>query len=251
MSRNGGHIVSDVRSITEADGSQVVVARFRAGTFRVDLHVGSSDPPRGNAVIPTDAGSVISDTERPALLAAFNGGFKASTGAGGFEVDGQVLSPLLAGAASIEIDGNGKPTLGVWGGTLPVPGGGADISVRQNLLPLVEAGAPSLSAGQVSAWGASLGGVNATARSALGQDGAGDLLFAASMSALPADLATALVTAGARTAMELDINPFWVQLDMATTPGGPLVAQIPGQNRPADQYLSGWTRDFFAVVAAP
>ena len=33
-------------------------------------------------------------------------------------------------------------------------------------------------------------------------------------------------------------------MDTAATPGAALVAQIPGQNRPADQCESGWTRDF-------
>ena len=51
--------------------------------------------------------------------------------------------------------------------------------------------------------------------------------------------------------MELDINPEWVQLDIARKPGGPLTAAIPGQARLADQYLEGWTRDFFTVLAAP
>jgi hypothetical protein len=41
-----------------------------------------------------------------------------------------------------------------------------------------------------------------------------------------------------------------VQLDVARSPGGPLTAEIPGQDRPADQYLVGWSRDFFAVVTA-
>jgi len=50
--------------------------------------------------------------------------------------------------------------------------------------------------------------------------------------------------------MELDINPEWVQLDVAHRPGGPLTAEVPGQYRPADQYLVGWGRDFFTVVAA-
>ena len=49
--------------------------------------------------------------------------------------------------------------------------------------------------------------------------------------------------------MELDINPEWVQLDVAHRPGGPLTAEIPSQSRPADQYLVGWTRDFFTVMA--
>jgi len=97
--------------------------------------------------------------------------------------------------------------------------------------------------------GATLGGGAYVARSAIGQDAAGDLIFAASESALPADLASVLASHGARTAMELDINPEWVQLDVAHRPGGPLTAEIPGQSRPAGQYLSGWTRDFFTVVA--
>jgi len=51
--------------------------------------------------------------------------------------------------------------------------------------------------------------------------------------------------------MELDINPEWVQMDAAPAPGGALAAGIPGQNRPSDQYLAGWTRDFITVLAAP
>jgi hypothetical protein len=50
--------------------------------------------------------------------------------------------------------------------------------------------------------------------------------------------------------MELDINPEWVQLDVAPRPGRGLRAVIPGQVRPADQYLVGWTRDFITVLAA-
>jgi hypothetical protein len=242
-------IVSDEQTIIEADGSHVVVARFRAGTFRVFLHVGSTDPPVGSAAIPADAGDAVSSTERPLLLAAFNGGFKASTGSGGVEVNGEVLTPLLPGAESVVVGADGKPTMGIWGGNLAAAAAGA-VSVRQNLLPLVDGGVASPAISDVSAWGATLGGVASIARSALGEDAQGDLLYAGSMSALPSDMANALIRTGAQNAMELDINPFWVQLDMATTPGGPLTAQIPGQNQSADQYLNGWTRDFFTIVAS-
>jgi hypothetical protein len=71
------------------------------------------------------------------------------------------------------------------------------------------------------------------------------------MSTIPADLADALARSGARIAMELDINPEWVQLDTARTPGGPLTAAVPGQVRPAGQFLTGWTRDYFTVLAPP
>ena len=121
--------------------------------------------------------------------------------------------------------------------------------MRQNLQPLVEHGRPTPAAADWGLWGATLGGGEYVARSALGQDASGDLMYAASMSTTPADLAQALASSGALVAMELDINPEWVQLDVASRPGGPLRAALHGQNRPADQFLLGWARDFIAVLA--
>jgi len=110
-------------------------------------------------------------------------------------------------------------------------------------------GAPSPSINDIAAWGATLGGGSAVARSALGIDAQGNLLYAGSMSAVPADLANALIAAGAVTALELDINPYWVQVDTSPTPGAPLVAGVPGQQRPANQFSVGWTRDFVTVLS--
>jgi len=110
-------------------------------------------------------------------------------------------------------------------------------------------GRPTAQAARWWRWGGTVAHLEYVARSALGQDAAGHLLYAASMSAVPQDLAIALARSGARIAMELDINPEWVQLAVAPTPGGSLAAAIPGQVRPARQYLTGWTRDFIAVVA--
>jgi hypothetical protein len=182
------------------------------------------------------------------LLAAFNGGFKADAGAGGFELDSQVLVPLESGTASLVIDANGTAHIGVWGQGVPTPGEQV-ASVRQNLTPLVISGQPSLEIDNVSAWGSTLGGAIVAVRSSLGEDAAGNLLYAAGMQVLPADLADALISAGAVSGMELDINPEWVQLASAPTPGAPLTAGIPGQSRPADQYQVGWTRDFITVLA--
>jgi hypothetical protein len=114
---------------------------------------------------------------------------------------------------------------------------------------LVEHGRPTPAAADSSVWGATLGGGAYVARSAVGEDAAGDLLYAGSASAVPEDLAVALARHGARIAMELDINPEWVQLDTASRPGGPLHAEIPGQSRPAGQFVQGWTRDYFTVLA--
>lgn len=155
---------------------------------------------------------------------------------------------MQRGLASLVINAQGQARIGVWGQTVPAPGEQL-YSVRQNLWLLVNGGRPTAESARWERWGGTIGHQEQVARSALGQDAGGNLIYAASMSTTPADLAQALARAGARVAMELDINPQWVQLDAATTPGGPLKAEVPKQNRPADQYLTGWTRDFIAVLA--
>ena len=236
-----------VTRMRTADGSVVTVATF-AGPVTYVLHDGSEDP--GAAAGRVKAGPAVAGAERKRLLAAFNGGFKLSAGVGGYEQEGHVASALRRGLASLVIDRSGQARIGVWGEGVPAPGE-AVYSVRQNLPPLVLDGKPTSAAAEAGLWGATLGGGAYVARSALGQDASGDLIYAASMSTTPGDLAFVLAYAGARTAMELDINPEWVQLDVAGRPGGSLRASIPGQDRPADQYLIGWARDFIAVLGPP
>jgi Phosphodiester glycosidase len=225
----------------------VTVATF-AGPVTYVLHDGSEDP--GAAAGRVKAGPAVAGAERKRLLAAFNGGFKLSAGVGGYEQEGHVASALRRGLTSLVIDRSGRARIVVWGKGVPAPGE-AVYSVRQNLLPLVLDGKPTAAAADTGLWGATLGGGEYVARSALGQDASGDLVYAASMSTTAGDLAFVLAYAGARTAMELDINPEWVQLDVAGRPGGSLRASIPGQDRPADQYLIGWARDFIAVLGPP
>lgn len=247
VSRTPAGVAVDRRSVTTANGA-VVVARFHAAAVSFGFHVGSNDPPVGNVSLSPGALSSVSATELPVLLATFNGGFKSSSGAGGIEVEGHVLTPLIDGLASVVINTAGQASIGVWGQSVPRRGEMA-LSVRQNLRPLVQGGQRAANAGNVTEWGATVGGRPSVARSALGQDPAGNLLFAASVAVLPDDMASGLVDTGAITAMELDVNPEWVQLDVATTVGGALGVGLAGQSRPADQYLSGWTRDFFTVLA--
>ena len=235
-------VISRVRA---ADGSVVTVAGFR-GPVQYVLHNGSEDPGPAAAGL-VRAGPAVTGAERRRLLAAFNGGFQLSTGAGGYEQEGHVIVALRPGLASLVIDRSGQARIGIWGSSVPAPGE-AVYSVRQNLQPLVYRGQPTAASADPGLWGATLGGGEDVARSAVGQDSYGDLLFAGSMAASPADLAAALASRGARIAMELDINPEWVQLDVAAVPGGPLTAAIPGQVRPPNQYITGWTRDFFTVL---
>jgi hypothetical protein len=239
----------DERTFAFADGGRVTVARFRVGQTRFALHVGSQDPPSVGALIRLNAGSTVSRAELPDLLAAFNGGFKTSSGSGGFEVDGQIVRTLTWGAASFVIDDNGSGHVGVWGQDVP-RAGERIASVRQNLLPLVRGGQLNARISQIRAWGSTFKGESMVARSALAEDPGGNILYAASMTVLPIDLGKALIAAGATTAMELDINPQWVQLALSPRSGGPLFPGVPGQHRPANQYLVGWTRDFFTVLNA-
>jgi len=237
-----------ITRVRTRDGALVTVATF-LGPVRYALHSGSGDP--GSAAAgAVRAGPVVTGAERRQLLAAFNGGFKLSAGAGGYMQEGHVIRPLGWGFASLVIDRSGQARIGIWGSGTPAPGE-AVYSVRQNLQPLVLNGQPTAAATDWMLWGATLGGGAYVARSAIGQNAAGDLIYAASMSAVPADLASALAGRGARIAMELDINPEWVQLDAAAKPGGKLTAEVAGQYRPADQYLVGWTRDFVTVLATP
>ena len=241
-------VAIDDRSVTTAGGAHVTMIRFRAGQVRFALHAGSQEPPTHGVVLGATAQPSVGAAERSVLLGAFNGGFKARDSAWGVEIDGQVLAPLVGGVASLVIDADGTAHVGIWGETVPAPRE-AVTSVRQNLEPLVIDSVPSPSIAAIDAWGSPLHGVAFQARSALGQDAAGNLIYAASMGSLPVDLASALVTAGATVAMELDINPNWVQADFAATPGAALAAFVPGQNQPANRYLLGWTRDFVTVDA--
>lgn len=231
--------------IRTADGSLITMATFH-GHVRYELHNGSQDP--GHLVGPVSAGPAITGPSRRRLLAAFNGGFKMTSLAGGYVQEGQVAMPIRDGLASLVIDRSGQARIGVWGRDVPADGE-AVYSVRQNLWPLVTGGKPTAQSARWWRWGGTIGHTEYVARSALGQNAAGELMYAASMSTTPADLAVALARAGARVAMELDINPEWVQMAAASRPGGPLKARVPGQHRPADQYLVGWTRDFIAVLA--
>jgi hypothetical protein len=227
----------------------VVTVAVVKGSVRYVLHNGSQDPGRAAKGL-VKAGPAVKGAERGQLLAAFNGGFMMRSRAGGYAQEGHVIRALRHGFASLVIDRSGQARIGVWGSGLPAPGE-AVYSVRQNLWPLVFNGQPTAEAARWQRWGGTVGHKEYVARSAVGQDAAGDLIFAASMSTIPEDLAQVLADSGAQIGMELDINPEWIQLDIARSPGGPLTAAIPGQVRPARQYLVGWTRDFFTVLAPP
>jgi hypothetical protein len=247
VSTDAQGIAAQEATVTVPSGRRVVLVRFRAGAVRFDLHIGSTDPPADLAALPPDRGPAIASDEAAALLGAFNGGFKMNAHVGGVEEQGQIVSPLSNGFASFVIDTDGTAHVGVWGSQLPVFGEQV-ASVRQNQPPLITNGVANPTVSVPGDWGVTVNGSMLVARSAVGEDAQCDIIFAGGTALWPNDLSDALLSAAAVNAMQLDINPEWVQVDAAATPGGPFVALLPGQSRPADQYLAGWTRDFVAVL---
>jgi hypothetical protein len=233
--------------IAHAPGG-VSLLSFDQRLVTLTLHSGSIDA--GSA--GWRFGPKISGLERVRLIAAFNGGFRLNTGAGGFESYGKVALPLRDGLASIITYTDGFTDIGAWHRGVPAPRR-AIASVRQNLTLLVDHGAPAPTVGCVECWGATLGGVSDPARSALGIAPDGTLLWAGGEHLTPAALAAALVSAHAARAVELDINPEWVAgyLYDHHRGAGPVtaVAVVPGQRGVPGTFLAPWSRDFFAVSA--
>ena len=254
-SRRG--IMVDIRDFN-VGGAVFRAFRMRARTTLLRWHVGAIDPNLW-AKAPADAAPRIDwANEGPAgVVAAFNGAFKQAALAGGAVVDGVVLIPMVVGDVTIGIDRAGHWVMGVWGAKDFPPAGFHPISYRQNLAPMVLHGAltPSARSANWHIWGSPLNYHPLTARSGLGVDARGNLIYVATMHpVMPVQVGQALLAAGAVTGMELDINPFW---PIAGAPAKPLHVvgafnvQIPGSNHDASIYSTGWGRDFFVALAEP
>jgi hypothetical protein len=223
-------------------GVSVVVLRADAPTTRLVLHAGYEDP-GGTGWI---AGPAITDAEKPTLLAAFNGGFRLGLGQGGFSQLGRNVGTIQPGLASVVTYADGTSGLGIWGRDVPAHGKRI-VSIRQNLGLLVDAGQPAADVDAYGPWGATLGGGFAVARSGLGIDKYGNLMWAGSSYATPRAIAEALIRSGAVRAMQLDINPMWVcafTFPNANTETGAL----PTQSRTVGTYLQPYGRDYFTVA---
>jgi hypothetical protein len=206
------------------------------------LHAGYEDP-GGDQWL---AGAAISAAERPDVLAAFNGGFRLNLGLGGFLVLGRGAGAIQPGLASVVTYADGTSNIGTWGHDVPQPGKKV-ISVRQNLGLLVDNGLPAADIDEYGPWGATLGGGFAVARSGLGIDKYGNIMWAGSSFATPRTIAQALIQSGAVRAMQLDINPMWVA--GFTFPNA--VTQqlvLPSQYLQVGTYLQPYSRDYFTVT---
>jgi hypothetical protein len=226
----------------------VSVLSFDQRLVELRLHAGTGDPGGSGWRF----GPAVTGSERGRLVAAFNGGFKLSTRSGGYVSYGRVAAPLRPGLGSIVTYSDGSSDIGAWHREVPAPGR-TIVSVRQNLQPLIDAGAPASNVGCRECWGATLGGVDDPARAGLGITADGRLIWAAGEHLTVSQLANALAGARVVRAVELDINPEWVAGYLYGHRGGAgPVAPVPvlaDQHGIAGEFLAPWSRDFFSVEA--
>lgn len=233
----------------------VAVARSAAGVatlvidqrlVEIHLHSGSLDAGTSG----WRWGPAVSAEERAGLIAAFNGGFRLNTGAGGFESAGRVGWPLRAGLGSVVTYADGRTDIGSWDEEVPRRGL-AIASVRQNLSLLIDGGAAAGTLQCLECWGATLGNVIAPARSGLGITATGTLVWGGGEHLTVSQLAAALLAQHVVRAVELDINPEWVASYLYEHPGGAALSPVqvvPGQPGIPGYFLTPWSRDFFTVV---
>jgi hypothetical protein len=160
--------------------------------------------------------------------------------------------PLRNGLASVVTYGDGSTDIGSWHHEVPAARK-QTVSVRQNLMLLIDHGKAASTLGCLTCWGATLGGVADPARAALGITTDGRLIWAAGEHVTVSQLAGALLGARVVRAVELDINPEWVAGYLYGHGAGkrrPVpVPALPSQHGIPGEFLAPWGRDFFTLVA--
>lgn len=204
---------------------------------------------QGSGLIPA------TDSAGTQLLAVFNGGFKYADGQYGLMTGGVAYVPPVRDAATIAVLRSGKVIMGTWGLDARLTTANRNLAAyRQNGGLLIDHGHIDPRTQDQSAWGLSILNSTYTWRSAIGLTRNGTLLYAGGSWLSAETLAKALRAAGAMTAMQLDINPFWVRAYTYTRDAlGQLAATAlnPNMQGTGTEYLYGHVRDFFYLTRAP
>ncbi len=243
-----GMYVAQFRADSVYTGQITTAAWIDPLLLRVRLNPGDGEPGGSWSVAPAITGDALKT-----IVAAFNGGFRFKEAQGGFYFDGREAVPLRDGAASMVIAKDGHINVGKWGSDVSMAPGTE--GVLQNLTLLVDGGQidASVSHNDTRAWGATLKGSIAVARSGIGVTSDGALVYVAGPALTARTLAESLQRAGAVRAMTLDINPQWVTFNLFDHPNPGDPAEITGaklypqMQRPANRYLSTESRDYFTV----
>ena len=237
-------VSSPALAVATVDRGAVSVMWMDSSLLRFRFVPGYTWPERG-PVAPADTQP---ETWTAHMVAAFNGAFKLADHVGGYYYRGRMVSPLRSGYAAFAVHRDGSLSVGVWGKDLYMT---SDlVVVRQNLKPIVFNGVSQTSASDVSStWGLTLQRLRAVNRSALGQRADGSLVFVFGHLVTPETIAQALIRAGAREAMMLDMNVVWPTGFVYTHTGGHIVGKRINANikKSPSIYLAQFSKDFVAV----
>jgi len=204
-------------------------------------------------------GAIPNEDRQPGvLLAAFNGGFQTRHGNFGVMHDGVVLVPPRPDVATLTLYHDGRLSITPW-----------DVKLydtkevrtwRQNAAILIqnyEINPDSTDKNKLlDNWGGNVNDVVGvevvTWRSGIGLSANKQFLYYAAGPGLTVHtLANMFKTIGAKDAMQLDINPYWVQFVSVSAVNNQLKANplLPEMSGYVERYLGAYTGDYFYVVS--
>lgn len=240
--------VASVRPDPQHTSFVVGVMRMDPTLVRGQLHPGTLDP-GGSWRTPT----ALTGADRTDVVAAFNGGFRLTDPSHpGYYAEGRTVKPLVDGAASLVLRADGTADVGAWNREVHM--GPGVVSVRQNLLPLVDDGQvnPTCATGGTKEWGSTIGQAAYIHRSGFGVTATGVEVYVGGPALSVCTLGRILQDAGVVRGMELDINPNWVSGTYfhdrpGAAPQG--FRLFPAEKVDPAHYLTPTSRDWFAWYA--
>jgi hypothetical protein len=187
--------------------AEVFVVALPVRLISLHLVAGTLEPESNNPEVQRlDPRGLIPEPDEPALLAAFNGGFKTRHGHHGMFVGGVEIVPLQAGLCTIRGSGEGELEIATWSRADSMD---PEAWYRQTPPCMLERGVmhPGLVNPDSRKWGATLDGETVIRRSALALDRTGEVAFVGVSNATTARaLAIGMQSAGAWTVAQLDVN---------------------------------------------
>ncbi|TPG33042.1 hypothetical protein [Mycolicibacterium hodleri] len=225
---------------------------FVVGVLRMDpalitgeLRPGTTDP--GGT---WRASSSLTSSDMRSIAVAFNGGFRLTDPSQpGYYSQGRTVARLIDGEASLVLRADGVANVGRWNQEVRMA---PDVvSVRQNLVPLVDGGElnQTCATGGTKEWGTTIGQTAFIHRSGFGVTASGVEVYVAGPALSVCTLGRVLQDAGVVRGMELDINPDWVSgaYFHAHVSGTPQSFRLfPDEKVSPRHYLGPSSRDWFA-----
>jgi len=240
---------SFVRPDSDRPYAYVTLVQMDMTKMNLGVVAGISQPggPAGNPGPGKIPQNVVSSGK---LVAAFDGGFQFRDGGYGMVVGGKTYLPLKTDVGTLVGYNDGSLKIVNYSGQ----NFGNNVAfIRQNCPILIQDG-------QVFAqnelnkklWGRTFNADIFTWRSGIGLTPQGNLIYAVGNNLSPTSLAAALKMAGATSAIQLDINPFWVRFNIFEPIGqgkyttSTLTKDLKDGSK---AYLTGYSKDFFYVYS--